>query len=155
MDYGKYEEGYGINLSRDQVKWRENAKELIVDLFISKADTFKEEYDDYCNENGLDPEDAETKEAFVDDYNDDSAYGSDGLEGLLINILNEYAAEKGYNAEFRYGDYCIYLPAYIPEDKEDQKKRMTIQDIQTVLKAYMSVLTENPITTEWLEICIR
>ena len=143
----EYEEGYGINLSSDQVKWRDKVKELIVDLFISKADTFKEEYDDYCSKNGLDPEDAETKEAFVDDYND-------GLEGLLIDILNEYAAEKGYNAEFSYGDCCIYLPAYIPEDKEDQKKRMTIQDIQTLLKAYMSILTENPITTEWLEIYI-
>ena len=150
-----YEHGYGVDLSTDKIKWKIGVNEIIVDQFVSRMTAFKNVYTQYCKDNDLDPNDKESKENFVDDFTDDSDYGYDGLEGLIINIINTYVNATGFNAKFQYEDCCIYLPAYIPIDEKDKEKSLTVQDIQRILAIHLNPLLEEPAPMTWLDIYIE
>ena len=140
------DQGYGM--AYDTAKWNKNAITEFFNEFLNESVLLKEKYEDYCDDNKLDP-DAGFDENFADDYENET-YLWDGFEGLITDVINDI--EFNNETVFRDEDCCIYVPAYIPLDEKDKAKRPTRKDIERILKTYVGPFLQKPQKIEWLEI---
>ncbi len=143
---------YGINTYHDDVwglqyKLKPNAAELLWKK-AEKIDCIKEMYDEYCQDNGLD-QDIESREGFIDDYENDTTYNT-GLEALLVDVINEEIdpVEK----PFVYDDYIIGVPATLPVNDAEKASMLTQQRIREILAEYLNPLIETPVVISWYTI---
>ena len=142
-------EGFGVAL--DQAKFKPNANVLFMNKFYLKHQYEKETYLTYCEDNELDPEQDESKDEFVESYNNDT-YCWYGLEGLLTDYINDH--ECNHSVTFRNEDYCIVVMATIPEDDAAKANMITQEQITKILQKYLSVLLNEhcACNIEWLTI---
>ena len=140
--------GYGVDLSRKDVKWRPGAAEYFLANLASPS--IKEEYAEFREEN---PEldDEESADAFVDEYEDSETLES-GFEAVIVRSINEN--ECGSRDNFIFDDQCIYVGARIPRNHAEKLVMLTLEDIGRLLAKYLDCehILENPVTVETLEI---
>lgn len=127
----RYDKGYGV--ITNTLRWKDDAGDNLVKMF---GPNLVEEYSDELAENPL-------KEFLLE-------HG--GLETLLCEVINE---NEGLEPDtFRFADPCIYVSATIPLDAQCKEKMLTIQDIDRILKKYLSQLTEDKVKTTWLDVAL-
>ncbi len=131
-------DGYGINLD-SSARFKKNAAVLFMDKWYLATEYGQDAYKTYCEDSDLTPNDDESKEAFVESYENDT-YCWSGLEGLLVDYINDY--ECDHEVVFRFEDYCIVVMAGIPENEEQKKRMLTQEDIAKILQKYLPVLLE-------------
>ena len=140
--------GYGVDLSRKDVKWRPGAAEFFLANLASPS--VKEEYAEFREEN---PElnDEDFADAFVDEYEDSETLES-GFEAVIVRSINEN--ECGSRNDFIFDDQCIYVGARIPRNQIEKFAMLTLEDIERLLAKYLDCehILENPVAVETLEI---
>lgn len=137
-------EGYGIDTS--SIKWKNDSHKTLMDLYL-KDEANKSTYVDYCYNNGLTPDDEASMEDFVENYENET-YGWFWREGMLTDIIN--ITEFNGEHVFRNEDGAIFVTAYIPADKKSTI--VTQEDIRNILAKYISLVSEEPATIDWLTI---
>ena len=140
-------EMYGIDCSK--VQWKGDASVIMVDTYAKRNESFWKDYLTYCEDQEYDPEDPDSKSAWIDDYFND-CYLWEGYEGFLTDVINHECFDG--ETEFCYEDYILGVRAYIPEGDEDMTKIPTKKKIREILAAYVNPLIEEPVTIEWYDI---
>lgn len=137
-------EAYGIEV--ENLKWKKNASERLMERYLSDKNN-AEVFAEYCKDNGYDPNSAEARKYFVEDYTTDTSYG---IEGMLVDLINN--RENAGWQEFVEQDYCIAVPATLPSDQKKKAEMLTEKDIRIILTEYLNDLLEEPATIQWLSI---
>lgn len=129
-------EAFGIVLD-SSARFKDNAAVLFMNLWYLTTEYGQDTYMTYCEDSDLDPSQNESKEAFVDSY-ENEVYCWDGLEGLITDYINDY--ECNHEVRFRNEDYCIAVPATVPKNAEERNRMLTQEDIIRILQKYFSAL---------------
>ena len=142
---------YGYGLNTDTVQWTDKLYDEVRELVKTTSDVEDEFQGFFACVHAEHPKRKEEKvfREFVDEYESDIC-PERGLGAVLTAVINE----KYFDNEkiFFFDDQCIYVPAYIPYDKEEKKRMPTQKRIRKVLSETMTRLTDEPIVTDWLEI---
>ena len=85
----------------------------------------------------------------MEDYENETFLWN-GLVGMVCDTIN-YVMFGGRNV-FYVADMCLYVPAYVPEDREEAGRLPTREDIRRILCDYINGISEEPITVEWLAV---
>lgn len=144
-------EFYGVNLDSNGVKFKKDAAVLFMNLFYLTDECGQETFKTYCEDEELDPADDESKEKFVDSYENESlTFCSTGLEQLIADYINDHVFN--HEVVFRYEDYILGVESTIPEDEEDKKRIPTKKQIKEALITYLNPLLEEPFHIGWYDI---
>ena len=139
---------YGVNTD-SKIRWKENASIIFMDEFYLKDDNNKKTYVTYCEDNDLDPEDTESKEEFVENYENET-YCWHGLEGLIADHIND--CECNHNVVFRHDYYILGVMPRIPENNKERDTMLTQENIKILLTKYLNPLLEEPVIIDWYDI---
>lgn len=142
-------EYYGVNLDSSGAKFKKDAAALFMNLFYLTDVYGQDTYRTYCEDEELDPANDESKEKFVDNYENET-FCSTGLEQLIADYIN--VNKFGYETVFRYEDYVLGVEPTIPDDEEDKKRLPTKKQIQEVLAECLNPLLEEPLHIGWYDI---
>jgi len=142
---------YGYGIRTDNLQWTENLYDELREM-VEATNYVEDEFQAfYACLKAEHPKRKEKKvfREFVEEYESDIC-PERGLGAVLTAIINE----KYFDNEkiFFFDDQCIYVPAYIPYDKEEKKRMPTQKKIKKVLSETMMSLTEEPVATDWFEI---
>ncbi len=137
-------EAYGITI--ESIQWKDDSGKILMDLYLKDTEN-KETYHEYCEDNNLKPDDESSMEEFIEDYENET-YCWCGREAILTDIIN--CTEFNGEDVFRTEDNAIFVPAYIPADKNSAI--ITREDIKDVLGKYISLIAEKPVEITWLTI---
>ena len=139
-----HEFGYGVDYTK--ITWKKDVEDILVKILLEKTRYIRE----ICEEFYRDMDDAENAaEDFVRQYENDMFLWGD-TEGLLCDIINE--TEFCGRPIFKVGDYCIYVPAYIPVNEKDKALYPTREPIDSILSGYLEDLAVSRPQAEWLTI---
>ena len=139
-------EYYGVNLDYSGARFKKDAAVLFMNLFYLTDVYGQDAYRTYCEDGKLDPADDESKEEFVDSYENET-FCSTGLEQLIADYINDHVFS--HETVFRYEDCVLGVEPTIPDDEEDKKRLPTKKQIQEVLAEYLNPLLEEPLHIGW------
>jgi hypothetical protein len=143
-----YQSYYGVNTDSN-IHWKKDANVLFMGKFYLLTEYGKETYATYCEDGDLDPDDDQSKEDFVDSYENDT-YGWYGLEGLIVDYINDY--ECDHQVVFRHEDSILGVMPTIPANDEERSKILTQEQIRVILATYLTELLEEPVVIDWYDI---
>lgn len=149
-----YDFGYGADMSR--MNFKQGAAEYIIENLASPR--LRKEFEQFCEDckdecevfpsTGEDFGMLEQADSFAAEYED--YYCNTGIEALLVACINDN--ECGGEEVFFYEDYCIYVPARIPEDDKAKEKMLTQERIREILAKYLNpIITDDSIVVESVE----
>lgn len=138
--------GYGINTASDDFKLKKDAYEILWEI-AKDIDWVKEDYEMYCSDNELDPD--EFYDKFIDDYENDTMCTT-GFEAFLTDVINTLVDQV--HDPFVYEDYCIVVPASVPANDAERASMLTQKQIGEIIKKYVDPLVEKAVCPSWYTI---
>ncbi len=132
--------GYGICTSDLEIDSVERIEEL-----LSLAPEYRKEIHDWF-------EDCDNSEPTVDDYLDFDQDYNNGIAEILRVVIKEatgieFSACDGFDCM----RYLIYMPSY-PWHMTDRDRTITEEELDEVLKKYVSIVTDSEIEIDYQEI---
>lgn len=147
------DKGYGVLIANNNTLI-ENACEKIVDMVLTGNDVdLKEDYLQFCEDDGLAPDSKEAKEDFAATYESWTGFNDGGPIGLLADIIN--SKECRNDCVFYWIDDYLYVSARVPLDEKSKNSMLTQEDIRRILGKYLNpLLSEGEIELDWIYVDI-
>lgn len=137
---------YGADIADST--WKDDVIKTLKTAAFRCGDKFRDLFEEYCKENDISKDDADSFGMFVDGY--ESEYGGSDIAGLATDIINE--VNFSGDAVFRCGYDSIYVEPYIPQDDDEKKRLPSVKRIKTILAEHLNPLLTEPVVLNWLDV---